>query len=361
MHTTLMYDKLFKCTWTTVVSISTVVAVGEKEEKEERATDDILSSMDQRSESSHPRDVNFEFILRGRGSDISTKFSEPIIIPTNLYEGKIGLKGFVCYHSIPNVSQDVNNKILIKVPTTATTTTSNRDAGDDDDNDDVGDYCEEQVEDLNDTEGSSDDGGDDGSGDGYFIVSLDTGAYEIKTINRFIHEAISQKYPKLKGVAEDFKLLGNGATLKAEFLIKKAGYGVKFDVQNSICSLLGFNRNDVFEKRGRFVAENIVDICPVTQLIFNTNLSECNYINSHESPFIYSASLDVPPGYRMMREIDNISYKNLTTNQISFIRVWLTDQLGRPIDLRNDELLVTLSLKLERLVARVEVTSNNKQ
>ena len=350
MHTTLMYDKLFKCTWTTVVSISTVVAVREKGEKgEERATDDISSSMDQRSESSHPRDVNFEFILRGRGSDISTKFSEPIIIPTNLYEGKIGLKGFVCYHSIPNVSQDVNNKILIKVPTTATTTTSNRDAGDDDDNDDVGDYCEEQVENLNDTEGSSDDGGEDGSGDGYFIVSLDTGAYEITTINRFIHEAISQKYPKLKGVAEDFKLLGNGATLKAEFLIKKAGYGVKFDVQNSICSLLGFNRNDVFEKRGRFVAENIVDICPVTQLIFNTNLSECNYINSHESPFIYSASLDVPPS------------PHLTTNQISFIRVWLTDQLGRPIDLRNDELLVTLSLKLERLVARVEVTSNNKQ
>ena len=30
MHTTLMYDKLFKCTWTTVVSISTVVAVREK-------------------------------------------------------------------------------------------------------------------------------------------------------------------------------------------------------------------------------------------------------------------------------------------------------------------------------------------
>ena len=117
-----MYDKLFKCTWTTVVSISTVVAVREKGEKgEERATDDISSSMDQRSESSHPRDVNFEFILRGRGSDISTKFSEPIIIPTNLYEGKIGLKGFVCYHSIPNVSQDVNNKILIKVPTTVTT------------------------------------------------------------------------------------------------------------------------------------------------------------------------------------------------------------------------------------------------
>ena len=297
---------------------------------------------------SHPKDVNFEFILRGRGSDISTKFSEPIIIPTNLYEGKIGLKGFVCYHSIPNITQNVNNKIRIRVPTTAAAA-ANDCGGEGEDN--------EEGEDIDEDNSSDAAAGDDG----YFTVSLDTGAYEITTINRFIHEIISQKYPKLKGAAEDFKLLGNGATLKAEFVIKKAGYGVKFDVQSSICSLLGFNRTDVFEKRGRFIAENIVDICPVTQLIFNTNLSECNYINSHESPFIYSASLDVPPGYRIMREIDNISYKNLTTNQISFIRVWLTDQLGRPVDLRNDELLVTLSLKLERLITRVEVTSDHRQ
>ena len=94
----------------------------------------------------------------------------------------------------------------------------------------------------------------------------------------------------------------------------------------------------------------------VTQLVFNTNITESNYINEHEVPFIYNCSIDVPVGYRLMREIDNVSYKTLTTNQISTIRVLITDQNGASVDLRGDELLVTLSLKLEKLVLKVEIS-----
>ena len=272
-----------------------------------------------------PRDVNYEFIIRGKGTDISTSFCEPIIIPTDIYEAKIGLKGFVCYNSIPNVTQDVNNKISIKVPP------------DDDGESAIGD-----------------DGG--GSNASYVTYSLETGAYEISAINRQLQELLSQKYPKLKTLTDDFKLIGNDATGKAEFIVKKAGYGVSFNVEGSICALLGFNKDDIFENQGRFVAGKIVDICPVTQLIFNTNVSESNYINDMETPFVYNCSIDVPPGYRISREINNISYKNLTTNQISFLRVWVTDQVGRPVNIRDDELLVTLSLKLEKLWTKVEVT-----
>ena len=160
----------------------------------------------------------------------------------------------------------------------------------------------------------------------------------------------------MKTLTDDFKLIGNDATGKAEFIVKKAGYGVNFNVEGSICALLGFNKDDIFENQGRFVAGKIVDICPVTQLIFNTNVSESNYINDMETPFVYNCSIDVPPGYRISREINNISYKNLTTNQISFLRVWVTDQVGRPVNIRDDELLVTLSLKLEKLWTKVEVT-----
>ena len=262
-----------------------------------------------RSAGSHPKDVNFEFIIRGRGSDISTKFSQPIVIPTHAYEAKIGLKGFVAYNTIPNITENQNNKLRIKTP----------------------------------------------DNESYFDVSFDTGSYEIVSINSQLHQFIAEKYPKLKNVAEDFKLIGNDATGKAEFHFQRDGFGVDFDIQGSMHGLLGFKKKDKFENRGRFIAENIVDICPVTQLIFNTNVTESNYINGQETPFIYNTSIDVPPGYRMMREIHNISYKNLTINQISVIRVWITDQLGRPVNLRGDELLVTLSLKLERLVTNVRV------
>ena len=278
-----------------------------------------------------PRDVNYEFIIRGKGTDISTSFCEPIIIPTDIYEAKIGLKGFVFYNSIPNVTQDVNNKISIKVPDEST-------IGDDDDGNSSG--GERTDIDSN----------------AFVTYSLETGAYEISTINSQLQELLSQKYPKLKTLTDDFKLIGNDATGKAEFIVKKAGYGVSFNVEGSICALLGFNKDDIFENQGRFVAGKIVDICPVTQLIFNTNVSESNYINDMETPFVYNCSIDVPPGYRISREINNISYKNLTTNQISFLRVWVTDQVGRPVNIRDDELLVTLSLKLEKLWTKVEVT-----
>ena len=280
-----------------------------------------------------PRDVNYEFIIRGKGTDISTSFCEPIIIPTDIYEAKIGLKGFVCYNSIPNVTQDVNNKISIRVPDDDKSAI----IGDDDDNEDGN---------------SSACGGGGGErtdidSNAFVTYSLETGAYEISTINSQLQGLLSQKYPKLKTLTDDFKLIGNDATGKAEFIVKKAGYGVSFNVEGSICTLLGFNKDDIFENQGRFVAGKIVDICPVTQLIFNTNVSESNYINDMETPFVYNCSIDVPPGYRISREINNISYKNLTTNQISFLRVWVTDQVGRLVNIRNDELLVILSLKLE--------------
>ena len=39
-------------------------------------------------------DVNQEFILRGKGSDVSCDFGEPLIIPTDVYEARLGLKNF---------------------------------------------------------------------------------------------------------------------------------------------------------------------------------------------------------------------------------------------------------------------------
>ena len=44
-----------------------------------------------------------EIIVRGKGSDISTDFYEPINIPTDIYEAKLGLKGLATYNNIPNI------------------------------------------------------------------------------------------------------------------------------------------------------------------------------------------------------------------------------------------------------------------
>ena len=129
-------------------------------------------------------------------------------------------------------------------------------------------------------------------------------------------------------------------------MIEEKGYGLDFDCEASIHKILGFERADRLEGVGRHIAGKIVDIISVTHLVVNTNVVESNYINEQLAPYLYACSLDSPPGYRIQREISNVCYKKLITNQISFLRCWLTDQHSSIVDIRGDELLIVLSMKL---------------
>ena len=253
------------------------------------------------------KDDNIELILNGKGSDISVDFYEPIVIPTEEYEAKLGLKSFSTYNNIPNVEVGRNNSLKIKVP-----------------------------------------------GHDYKVFTLDTGAYELSIISTQIVEWIKLTYPKLEKVEENFKLTGNEATSKAEFVFM-GDYGVDFDVQSSMYDILGFDKDQKIVGTGRYVAKRIIDIVNVTQLVFNCSLTESNFVNGRESPFLYNCGINVPVGYRLFRELTDISYKSLTTSQISHIRLWIVDQKGALVNLRNDDLTVTLSLRLSRKVAKVSI------
>ena len=253
------------------------------------------------------KDDNIELILKGNGSDISIDFYEPIVIPTDEFEAKLGLKSFSTYNNIPNIEEGANNSLKIKVP-----------------------------------------------GHEYKVFSLDTGAYELGMIGSQIVEWIKLTYPKLDKVEDNFKLIGNEATSKAEFVLKD-GYGVDFSVQSSMYELLGFDKDQKIEGAERYVAKRIINIVNVTQLVFNCSLTESNFVNGQESPFLYNCGIDVPVGYRLFRELTDISYKRLTTSQISHIRLWIVDQDGAPVNLRKDKLTVTLSLRLNRKVAKVSI------
>ena len=258
-------------------------------------------------------DTNTEIILRGKGSDISVQFDNPISIPTDEYVAKIGLKSFVTFNNIANVIEGSNNSVKVKA------------AGEKD----------------------------------FAVCRLATGAYEIEQISGEIQQFLKNKYPKLTKIEEAIQIIGNESTQKAEILIGADGYGISFDVENSIHQLLGYKRTDCYKTQGRFIASGIVDIVRVTNLVFNTNISQSNYINNFLTPFVYACSLDVPPGYRIQREVSNISYKRLTTNQITHLRCWVTDQLNRSIDIRGDELIVILSLRLEKLIPEMRIDKND--
>ena len=92
---------------------------------------------------------------------------------------------------------------------------------------------------------------------------------------------------------ENFKLIGNDAKSKADFVFKD-DYGIDFEVDSSMYELLGFDKKDNFHGTGLYVGKRIVKITNVTQLIFNCNITTSNYINGKQMPFLYSFSIDVP-------------------------------------------------------------------
>ena len=256
-------------------------------------------------------DTDIDIVVAGQGSDISCDFDEPINIPVDEFDARLGVKNFSTFNNIPNVEVGRNNKLKIKVP---------------------------------------------GKKKEYKVFSLPTGAYELFIIGEQILAWIELHYPNLKDVGEKFKLIGNDATSKAEFIFKD-DYGVDFDVDCSMHELLGFNKTTKCEGKGQYAGEHIVDITRVSQLIFNCNITSSNYINGRQMPFLFNCGIDVPVGYRLSRELTDIAYKNLTTSQISHIRVWIVDQDGAPVNLRKDDLTVTLVLKLKRRIAKVKITS----
>ena len=246
-----------------------------------------------------------EIIINGTGSDIKCDFLVPIIIPSELYDVKLGLKSFATYNNIPNIESGKNNQIRIKVPE-----------------------------------------------HDYDTFALETGAYELSKINEQIVGWMKRTYPKLRKVEDKFKLVGNGATSKAEFQIV-GKFCVDFDVPGSMADVLGFDRYRKIAGSGRYVADQIINIVTVKQIVFNCNLISSNYVNGQESPFIYNCGINVPVGYRLSREVTDISYKSLTTSRISHIRVWIVDQSGRSVNLRDDDLTVTLSLRLTPKTSQV--------
>lgn len=255
---------------------------------------------------------DIEIILRGKGSDISTDFYEPINIQTEIYEAKLGLKNFSTYNNIPNIVEGRNNKLKIKVP-----------------------------------------------GDSTFkVFTMNTGAYELDVIGQQILEWIQVTYPHLEKVEENFKLVPNYATSKADWFFKD-DYGIDFNVDASSHDLFGFNKEDKFVGTGLYPGRRIVNITNVTQLIFNCNLTQSNYINGREMPFIYNCCLNVPSGYRLTRELTDIAYKNLNTSQITHIRIWIVDEHGVPVNLRDDDLSITLSLKFIRRIIPVSLAPSS--
>ncbi len=174
-------------------------------------------------------------------------------------------------------------------------------------------------------------------GNTWKLISIETGSYEIESLNDEI-----QRLMKINGDwnsennAYYITLSANTSTLKSIIDITNADYTIDFTIANTIRSILGFDSIIIAE--GHNVSENIVNIIDFNSIFVNCDCISESYVNGISSPVIYSFGPKVSPGYRIVESPVNLVYLPLNRKTLSELSIWITDQAGRPIDFRGENI-----------------------
>ena len=175
------------------------------------------------------------------------------------------------------------------------------------------------------------------------IINIPEGSYEIVDINEYI-QRIMRENGHYDTAAEEYyiSLEPNNNTLKSVLNIS-AGYKVDFKDEASIRSVLGFNAR-VYSS-GYNESENLVDIISVNSLRITSDIIGSSYSNGSTENIIYSFFPSVGPGYKIIEVPVNLVYLPITSNTISSMETKLTDQNGKLINLRGEELSIRFHIR----------------
>jgi hypothetical protein len=232
------------------------------------------------------------FILSGNTSDFITYHDSVQLDPNKKYEA--ALLSLDTYNSIPNIMENKNN--ILKYST------------------------------------------DDGIT--WKIITLSTGAYELLGINNEIKRQIITKEDDDTAI----DIIANISRLTSIVNIENPRYKIDFGVDNSIGSVLGFEK--VIIGYGYNESSNIVNIMPVNSILVNIDIIMGSYVNGFQAPTLYCFHPNVSPGYKIVeRPNPSLIYYPISRHDISRMRVWLTDQNGDLIDLRGEAITVRVHVR----------------
>jgi hypothetical protein len=234
--------------------------------------------------------MSMSFILTGNSSDFTTSFNS--IILGKQYEAC--LLSLDTYNSIPNIIEGKNDMLKYY------------------------------------------------NGTAWKNISLSTGAYELTAINNEIKRQIIANGDD--GASISFS--PNISTSKCILNIQNPAYKVNFGVPNSMGNVLGFPNLDNSLISGYNESPNIVDIMQVNSILVNLDIIMGSYVNGSSSPAIYSFYPNVAPGYKIVeRPNPSLIYYPVSRDDISRMRVWLTDQNNNLVDFRGETITVRIHIR----------------
>ena len=118
---------------------------------------------------------------------------------------------------------------------------------------------------------------------------------------------------------------------------------VSFDVTDSLASVLGCERS--IYGVGRQASEYLVNIMSVNYIMVHCNIIHSSYMRGTQAPVAYNFFTNAVPGQKILEAPHDLIYLPVTVDVISNLSVWLTDQHGRLLDLRGEELTIRFHLR----------------
>ena len=241
--------------------------------------------------------MSFSLILSSDKSDFTTVMNS--IILNSDYQYEASLQSIDTYNSIPNITEGINNSFK---------------------------YF---------------------NGSDWKTILLKTGSYELDSMGREIHRLmlINGDDADAITILPEISTLRSIVNIVAPAMSTTAtpvAYKVAFE-DGSIARLLGFP-NGVLNA-GYNLSPNIVDIMPINTILVNIDIIQGSYINGQASPAIYAFYPAVSPGFKIIERPNNLTYFKLSRNDISRIRVWLTDQDNNIVDFRGERITIRIHIR----------------
>ena len=183
--------------------------------------------------------------------------------------------------------------------------------------------------------GDRDDGEDASRQRQWVDIRIPEGSYDVIDIAETIKIAM-----KRNGHGDDVvKISANTNTLKSVMEIQ-GDFQIDFRARNSISSVLGF-RNQVYEKCIH-QSQNVVNILSINSILVNVGVIGGSYVNGRTQNTIYSFFPSVSPGYKIVENPRNLVYLPVILDKINKMETVVTDQNGKQLNLRGENLTISL-------------------
>ena len=180
--------------------------------------------------------------------------------------------------------------------------------------------------------------------DHYIMITIPPGAYEIESLNDEIKRIIiddehftEPNYP--------FKIKPNFSTLGSIIEISNQESAISFKPDDSIGSLLGFNKRTIFDEYN--LSDIPVDIISFDNIFIECDIAQGMIFRGKRSGIIFNFVMDVDPGYRYIHKFHGgVQWYMLETKDfVSSINFKLKNENGGSVSFNGQSVSFRLSIK----------------